>query len=202
MGFFDNSPYMRVGNYDYLGTVTNNNSWFGSPTTIDISGNQTLQNNLNRYTGFNSLSDAGQQRALQALGMQGENFLKTATPDQLKSIVNTAGGIGNNSTFGWSTDQFGNSTFAGGTGLQWAGFGANLGLGLWGAYQQHKQTKLAQQAFEEQKALQRANFRMQAKSYNNSLRNQQSGRGYVGMSGSAKRTLGRDYDARRAEETY
>lgn len=103
---------------------------------------------------------------------------------------------------GTSTDQFGNKTFAGGTGLQWVGFGANLGLGLWGAYQQHKQTKLAQQAFEEQKALQRANYKMQAKSFNNSLRNQQSGRGFVGMSGSAKRTLGREYDARKAEETY
>ena len=66
----------------------------------------------------------------------------------------------------------------------------------------HKQTKLAQQAFEEQKALQRANYKMQAKSFNNSLRNQQSGRGFVGMSGSAKRTLGREYDARKAEETY
>lgn len=201
MGIFDNSPILRAGNYDYLGTVTNNNSWFGPSTTIDISGNQTLQNNLGKYTGFNSLSDAGQQRALQALGMQGENFLKTATPEQLRSVVNGAGGLGNNS-FGWGTDQFGNSTFAGGTGLQWAGFGANLGLGLWSAYQQHKQTKLAQQAFEEQKALQRANFKMQAKSYNNSLRNQQSGRGFVGMSGSAKRTLGREYDARKAEETY
>lgn len=103
---------------------------------------------------------------------------------------------------GTGTDQFGNRTFMGGTGLQWAGFGANLGLGLWGAYQQHKQTKLAQQAFEEQKALQRANYKMQAKSFNNSLRNQQSGRGFVGMSGSAKRTLGREYDARKAEETY
>ena len=201
MGIFDNSPILRAGNYDYLGTVTNNNSWFSPSTTIDISGNQTLQNNLSKYTGFNTFSDAAQQRALQALGMQGENFLKTATPEQLRSVVNGAGGLGNNS-FGWGTDQFGNSTFAGGTGLQWAGFGANLGLGLWGAYQQHKQTKLAQQAFEEQKALQRANFKMQAKSYNNSLRNQQSGRGFVGMSGSAKRTLGREYDSRKAEETY
>ena len=202
MGLFDNSPAMRVGNYDYLGTVTNNNSWFGPATTIDISGNQLLQNNLGKYTGFNTFSDDAQQRALQALGMQGENFLKTATPDQLKAVVNNAGGFGNNSAFGFGTDQYGNKTFAGGTGLQWAGFGANLGLGLWGAYQQHKQTKLAQQAFEEQKALQRANYKMQAKSFNNSLRNQQSGRGFVGMSGSAKRTLGREYDARKAEETY
>jgi len=121
---------------------------------------------------------------------------------QVQAAMNGNGTTGGGLFGGTGTDQFGNKTFAGGTGLQWAGFGANLGLGLWGAYQQHKQTKLAQQAFEEQKALQRANYKMQAKSFNNSLRNQQSGRGFVGMSGSAKRTLGREYDARKAEETY
>lgn len=130
------------------------------------------------------------QQAYDALKLQYQNGLKNGTISA------------NGPTTLNGTDQFGNSTFAGGTGLQWAGFGANLGLGLWGAYQQHKQTKLAQQAFEEQKALQRANYKMQAKSFNNSLRNQQSGRGFVGMSGSAKRTLGREYDARKAEETY
>lgn len=130
------------------------------------------------------------QQAYDALKLQYQNGLKNGT-------INA-----NGSTTLNGTDQFGNRTFMGGTGLQWAGFGANLGLGLWGAYQQHKQTKLAQQAFEEQKALQRANYKMQAKSFNNSLRNQQSGRGFVGMSGSAKRTLGREYDARKAEETY
>lgn len=121
---------------------------------------------------------------------------------QVQAAMNGNGTTGGGLFGGTGTDQFGNKTFMGGTGLQWAGFGANLGLGLWGAYQQHKQTKLAQQAFEEQKALQRANYKMQAKSFNNSLRNQQSGRGFVGMSGSAKRTLGREYDARKAEETY
>lgn len=130
------------------------------------------------------------QQAYDALKLQYQNGLKNGTISA------------NGSTTLNGTDQFGNKTFMGGTGLQWAGFGANLGLGLWGAYQQHKQTKLAQQAFEEQKALQRANYKMQAKSFNNSLRNQQSGRGFVGMSGSAKRTLGREYDARKAEETY
>lgn len=130
------------------------------------------------------------QQAYDALKLQYQNGLKNGTISA------------NGSTTLNGTDQFGNKTFAGGTGLQWAGFGANLGLGLWGAYQQHKQTKLAQQAFEEQKALQQANYKMQAKSFNNSLRNQQSGRGFVGMSGSAKRTLGREYDARKAEETY
>lgn len=113
------------------------------------------------------------------------------------------GSINANGSASWfGKDQNGNTTFMGGTGLQWLGGAAQLGMGLWGAYQQNKQLKLAQQAFEEQKALQRANFKMQAKSYNNSLRNQQSGRGYVGMSGSAVRTLGQEYDRRKADETY
>lgn len=100
------------------------------------------------------------------------------------------------------TDQYGNTTWGGGTAMDWGKLGLGTAMGIWGAYQQHKGLKLAQQNFEEQKALNHANFKMQAKSYNNSLRNQQSGRGYVGMSGSAKRQLGREYDARRAEETY
>lgn len=202
MGFWDNSPAMRVGNYDYLGKVTNNDSWFAPSTTIDISGNQLLQNNLGKYTAFNAMSDDAQQRALQALGAQGENFLKTATPEQLKSIVNNAGNAGNNSLFGFGKDANGNTTFAGGTGLQWLGGAAQLGMGLWGAYQQNKQLKLAQQAFEEQRALQRANYKMQAKSYNNSLRNQQSGRGFVGMSSDVTHELGREYKTRKADETY
>ena len=116
-------------------------------------------------------------------------------------ILNDDGSI-NTSLFGKGIDKNGNTTWGGGTGLQWLGFGAQMGMGLWGAYQQHKQLKLAQQAFEEQKALQRANFKMQAKSYNNSLRNQQSGRGYVGMSADAVRTLGQEYNNRKADETY
>lgn len=121
---------------------------------------------------------------------------------QVQAAMNGNGATGDGLFGGTSTDQFGNRTFMGGTGLQWLGGAAQLGMGLWGAYQQNKQLKLAQQAFEEQKALQRANFKMQAKSYNNSLRNQQSGRGYVGMSGSAVRTLGQEYDRRKADETY
>ena len=119
---------------------------------------------------------------------------------QVQAAMNGNGTNGSSSWFG--KDQNGNTTFMGGTGLQWLGGAVQLGMGLWGAYQQNKQLKLAQQAFEEQKALQRANFKMQAKSYNNSLRNQQSGRGYVGMSGSAVRTLGQEYDRRKADETY
>lgn len=110
--------------------------------------------------------------------------------------------ISSNPNFNSNLDTFGNKVFAGGTGLNWLGGVAQIGLGIWNAYNQGKQLKLAKQAFEEQKALQRANYRNQARAYNNNLRNQQSGRGYVGMSGSAARVLGQEYDARKANETY
>ena len=184
-------------------------SFFGNSTAInlDISGNKTLLSNLGNTDIWNKLTPEQQQYvANNFIGGQTGNYLQTVSPEQLNNDLNNFAnknfGADLKNTSFTGTDQFGNKTYFGGTGLQWAGFGANLGLGLWGAYQQHKQTKLAQQAFEEQKALQRANYKMQAKSFNNSLRNQQSGRGFVGMSGSAKRTLGREYDARKAEETY
>ena len=179
-------------------------SFFGDTTAInlDISGNNTLLSNLGKTDVWGKLSPEQQQYvANNFIGRQSGNYLQTVSQNQLNTDLN------NFASRSFGADLKGNGAsnsggLFGGTGLQWAGFGANLGLGLWGAYQQHKQTKLAQQAFEEQKALQRANYKMQAKSFNNSLRNQQSGRGFVGMSGSAKRTLGREYDARKAEETY
>lgn len=96
----------------------------------------------------------------------------------------------------------GQMEYAGATPFQW-GMGA-LGAAstLYGMWQGNKQLKLAKANFEEQKALQRANYENQAKAYNNSLRNQQSGRSFSGMSGSAKRTLGREYDARKVRESY
>lgn len=198
-------------------TKTTTPSLFGNSTSVnlDISGNTPLLSNLGSTNTWGMLSPEQQQYALNNyVGGLSSDYLRTVSKDQFTTDFDNyarqtfgsnlkSSNSNNGSVFGSTgTDQYGNNTFMGGTGLQWAGFGANLGLGLWGAYQQHQQTKLAQQAFEEQKALQRANYKMQAKSYNNSLRNQQSGRGFVGMSGSAKRTLGREYASRKAEETY
>nr|DAX34525.1 MAG TPA: hypothetical protein [Caudoviricetes sp.] len=197
------SPTNGTYNVANWGNYTNaNGAWSFNP-------NSSWNNTLSQNSLFQNMNQAQQQGFTPFLMSQGVDPLKVSQ-SQIDGYAKTylsgkganLGNTNNNSFFGFGSDQFGNKTFAGGTGLQWAGFGANLGLGLWGAYQQHKQTKLAQQAFEEQKALQRANYKMQAKSFNNSLRNQQSGRGFVGMSGSAKRTLGREYDARKAEETY
>lgn len=118
-------------------------------------------------------------------------------------IATTANSTGSgNSLFSWGQDKYGNNTFAGGTGLQWLGAGVGIASSLYGMYQANKQMKLAQQNFDEQKRLNHANYRMQAKSYNNSLRNQQSGRSYIGMSGSAKAALGKEYNTRKADEDY
>lgn len=73
---------------------------------------------------------------------------------------------------------------------------------LWGMYQGNKQMKMAQQQFQEQKALNHANFRNQAKTLNAQYRDQMSGRGYVGMSSSAKQALGDEFRRRKVEEDY
>lgn len=98
-----------------------------------------------------------------------------------------------------SYNQFQNSQ------VTWGDVG-KFGLGLattgWNMYNQHKALKMQKEAFNETRAMNRANYAMQAKAYNNNLRNQQSGRSFNGMSGSAKLALGREYNSRKANETY
>lgn len=96
----------------------------------------------------------------------------------------------------------GQSTWLGGTGFDWAGLGLNTAFGLFNAYQGYQMNKLAKAQFEDQRKLNHANYRMQAKAFNNNLRNQQSGRGYIGMNGSAKRALGAEYQSRKADDDY
>ena len=96
----------------------------------------------------------------------------------------------------------GQSTWLGGTGFDWAGLGLNTAFGLFNAYQGYQMNKLAKAQFEDQRKLNHANYRMQAKAFNNNLRNQQSGRGYIGMTGSAKRALGAEYQSRKADDDY
>lgn len=185
------------GNYVHDGNQWNmvlNNNWNNSLNQNDVFKGM----NLGQQQGFGSFLAKQNIDPLKVNNAQLSDLGRQYLAGEGKGLGQT----GASSLFGFGKDANGNTTFAGGTGLQWLGGAAQLGMGLWGAYQQNKQLKLAQQAFEEQRALQRANFKMQAKSYNNSLRNQQSGRGYVGMSGSAARTLGRDYDSRKADETY
>lgn len=96
----------------------------------------------------------------------------------------------------------GQSTWLGGTGFDWAGLGLNTAFGLFNAYQGYQMNKLAKAQFEDQRKLNHANYRMQAKAFNNNLRNQQSGRGYIGMNGSTKRALGAEYQSRKADDDY
>ena len=96
----------------------------------------------------------------------------------------------------------GQSTWLGGTGFNWAGLGLNTAFGLFNAYQGYQMNKLAKAQFEDQRKLNHANYHMQAKAFNNNLRNQQSGRGYIGMNGSAKRALGAEYQSRKADDDY
>lgn len=116
--------------------------------------------------------------------------------------IGDKGAMINTQNSNWGINADGQKTFLGGTGYQWAGVGLNTAFGLFNAYQSYQSQKLAREQFEDQKRLNHANYRMQASAFNNNLRNQQSGRGYIGMSGTAKRTLGAEYQTRKAENDY
>lgn len=72
---------------------------------------------------------------------------------------------------------------------------ANIYLGF-------KQQKLAKQNQREALALQRANYRNQAKAMNSQYRDQMSGRGTSVMSRGARESLGREYANRKVNESY
>lgn len=179
----------------------------------EFNWNNHLMAGTNRYDpngiyhelmGNSLYADAFKQRGITEgmfLSMMNNN------PQDTIAMVNGIGsntGNGNwfSNLFGTSQDKNGSTLYGGATGLQWIGAGLGALNSLYGMYQGNKQLKLAKENFEEQKALSRANYAMQAKAYNNNLRNQQSGRGYIGMSGAAKRTLGDEYERRKASETY
>ena len=81
-----------------------------------------------------------------------------------------------------------------------SGIGAATSLA--NLYYGFKQQKLAEKNLNETLALQRANYRNQARAMNAQYRDQMSGRGTTVMSGSAKRKLGEMYANRRVSETY
>ena len=160
--------------------------------SYSIANNAQYASNLNNHLNFNNLDYGSQQAILSGFQNMGQEWLKTATPEMLKAQASEI--LGQQSS--------GPSAYGGATALQWGQMGLGALTSLYGMYQGNKQLKLAQQNFEEQKALNRANYKNQARAFNNTLRNQQSGRGYLGMTGAAKRTLGEEYNARKAEETY
>lgn len=91
------------------------------------------------------------------------------------------------------------------TGSDWAkiaGTGVQLLGSLGSLWLQNKGYKLAKQQMADQTALNRANYRMQAKAWNNSQRDIASGRGLAVMSSSQKSALGRQARGRLVEESY
>lgn len=73
---------------------------------------------------------------------------------------------------------------------------------LWDMYQENRAYKLAKAQWEEQKALQRANYTNSAKAMNALYRDQQSGRSTTLMSNSAKQSLRNNYQSRKVKESY
>lgn len=156
---------------------------------------------LSTQEGFNNAVKAG------AIKIDNGNI--STTPIFDKAMANYKNGVtpsvdfeGSSGIFGKGMDANGNTTYGGATGFQWASAGLGAANALYGMYMGNKQMKLAKENFEEQKRLSHANYQMQAKAYNNNLRNQQSGRSFSGMSGSAQRTLGSEYKTRRAKDDY
>lgn len=98
----------------------------------------------------------------------------------------------------WSFEgAFGNKNYAG-----WAGTAIQGLSALGNLYLGHKGLEQNKKAINENIALQRANYRNQAKAMNNQYRDQMSGRGYNGQSADSARALGRTYDSRKVSETY
>ena len=194
-----------------LNSLNKLGNWMGITNTPEqqwqFNFNDQLSSSFNKHTDFAKLSDA---QKLQFQNWFGENYsgdvTKNMSPAQLQEALSkwqsSDTSMGNNSMFGWGKDQYGNTTLGGATGFQWAGAGLGAMQALYGMYQGNKQMKMAKEAFDEQKRLSHANYQMQAKAYNNNLRNQQSGRSFSGMSGSAMRTLGSEYRTRRAKDDY
>lgn len=114
----------------------------------------------------------------------------------IPQVNNTSAGLGgvgqNNRNATW-------------TGSDWANL-ATAGVQLMGSlgslWMQNKGYKLAKQQMADQTALNRANYRMQAKAWNNSQRDIASGRGLAVMSSSQKSALGRQARGRLVEESY
>lgn len=150
------------------------------------------------YTNANTVNQVPNQVSPYATAGSVQNIQGT----NMVSLGNGAWASQDGGWFNKGINADGQTTYGGATGFQWAGAGINTALGLFNAYQSYQASKLAKAQFEDQRALNHANYRMNAKAFNNNLRNQQSGRGYIGMSSSAKRALGAEYNTRKAQDDY
>ena len=170
-------------------TPTETTNWFGKTTQGFNYDHLGAFNSLNQNPEFN-------------------NYFRTLSPQQQNWIQNNAATLNtqnletlnaqmNSALSSQANNAWTNSDILGGV---QAGIGAVVGLGnLWSGYQQ---TKLMKANFEEQKALNRANFTNQAKQINNAYRDQASGRGTTVMSDSARQSLGDNARKRFVSESY
>ena len=170
-------------------TPTETTNWFGKTTQGFNYDHLGAFNSLNQNPEFN-------------------NYFRTLSPQQQSWIQNNAATLNtqnletlnaqmNSALSSQANNAWTKSDILGGV---QAGIGAIVGLGnLWSGYQQ---TKLMKANFEEQKALNRANFTNQAKQINNAYRDQASGRGTTVMSDSARQSLGDNARKRFVSESY
>lgn len=211
--FLKTTPRYADNNFSNLYGLLGNqqvgtNYQFGS-TGLDVLTGAGFDKNLVRNQGFqNFLFNEGYAKYDPTTGFSLVAGLDKNKVDALQAQY-TSGNFnaptnttGSPSMFDWGVNKEGQTTWGGGTGLQWLGAGLGTATSLYGMYNAHKSMQLAKQNFAEQKALNHANYAMQAQAYNENLKNQYSGRSFSGMSGSAQRTLGREYLKRKAKDNY
>lgn len=77
-----------------------------------------------------------------------------------------------------------------------------IGQSIFNMWQGYKQQKLIEEAFEETKRFNHANYQAMAKSHNANIRDQQSGRSTTLTSNSARQSLINNYRSRKIKEDY
>ena len=166
-----------------------------------------LGTSLNSGLGISSFTDYFTNRGLPAmLSNRTAGLDRFVHPDGTTSLLNPGaryGDVVNDSiTPNSGLNRKPTNTW---TGADWANI-ASAGVQLVGSlgnlWMQNKGYKLAKQQIADQTALNRANYKMQAKAWNNSQKDIASGRGLAVMSSSQKSALGRQARDRLIEETY
>lgn len=189
----DSSFMSQYGIPDYKSqfeyTPVEKTSWLGNTTRQDVFNSQATFDNLNKNPMFASYiqnQPASKAEFIKAnlnnLDLSNMNTFDTQVNQLMSQQKNNA----------WTPQ---NTLSAVQTGMGAITSLANLYYGF-------KQQKLAERNLDETLALQRANYRNQARAMNAQYRDQMSGRGTTVMSGSSKRKLGEMYANRRVSETY
>lgn len=164
-------------------------SWLGNTTTQNVFDSQAAFENLSQNPMFAS-------------------YLNSQSPEKIEFIKTNLSKLNpsNMNTFDTQVNQLmtqqNNNTWTPQNTLSAVQTGIGAATSLANLYYGFKQNKLAEKQLEENLALQRANYRNQARAMNAQYRDQMSGRGTTVMSGSSKRKLGEMYANRRVSETY